>query len=70
MISVASRRSSSVARISIVPSAEGGVSIYFMAGHRTAYVESYNQGSQALVMYDENGDVEVLEIGRDMPELI
>jgi hypothetical protein len=51
----------------IVPSAEGGVSIYFMAGHRTVYIETYNQGSQALVMYDQNGDAEVLEIGRDIP---
>ena len=51
----------------IVPSAEGGVSIYFIAGHRTVYVESYNQGSQALVMYDQDGNSEVLEIGRDIP---
>jgi myo-inositol-hexaphosphate 3-phosphohydrolase len=51
----------------IVPSAEGGVSIYFMTGHRTAYVESYNQGCQTLVMYDQNGNAEVLEIGRDIP---
>jgi len=26
------------------PSAEGGISIYFMTGHRTVYIESYNQG--------------------------
>lgn len=51
----------------IVPSAEGGVSIYFITGHRTVYVESYNQGSQALVMYDQNGSAEVLEIGCDIP---
>jgi hypothetical protein len=50
----------------IVPSAEGGVSIYFMTGRRTVYVESYNQGSQALVMYDQSGNAEVLEIGRDI----
>jgi hypothetical protein len=53
----------------IVPSAGGGVSIYFMAGDRTAYVESYNQGSQALVMYDQNGNPEVLEIERDIPRV-
>ncbi len=29
----------------IVPSAEGGVSFYFMTGHRTVYVETYNRGS-------------------------
>ena len=51
----------------IVPSAEGGVSIYFMTSHRTVYVESYNRGSQALVMYDHNGSAEVLEIGSDIP---
>jgi len=50
----------------IVPSAEGGVSIYFIAGHRTAYVESYNHGSQVLVMYDETGNADVLEIGGDI----
>jgi len=50
----------------IVPSAEGGVSIYFMTGNRTVYVESYNQGSQVLVMYDQQGNTEVLEVGRDI----
>lgn len=51
----------------IVPSAEGGVSIYFMTGHRTVYIESYNQGSQTLVMYDQDGSAEALEIGLDIP---
>jgi len=37
-----------------------------MTGHRTVYIESYNQGSQTLVMYDHNGNAEVLEIGRDI----
>jgi len=50
----------------IVPSADGGVSIYFINGPRSAYVESYNEGSQALVMYDSTGRTEVLEIGRDI----
>jgi hypothetical protein len=51
---------------SIVPSAGGGVSIYFMRGDRTAYIESYNEGSQALVMYDDEANTEVLELGRDI----
>jgi hypothetical protein len=51
----------------IVPSAEGGVSIYFMTGYRTVYIETYNSGSQALVMYDQTGKTEVLEIGLDIP---
>ena len=50
----------------IVPSAAGGVSTYFMNGHRTAYIESYNDGSQALVMYDQHDHTEVLEIGLDI----
>ena len=50
----------------IVPSADGGVSVYFMSGDRTVYVESYRQGTQALVMYDQVGNAEVLEIGRDI----
>lgn len=50
----------------IVPSAEGGVSIYFMTGDRTAFVETNNEGVQALVMYDRNGALDVLEIGRDI----
>ena len=50
----------------IVPSAEGGVSIYFMTGDRTVYIENYNQGSQVLVMYDRHGNTEVLEVGRDI----
>jgi hypothetical protein len=50
----------------IVPSAEGGVSLYFMKSQRTVYVESYNEGSQSLVMYDRDGSAEVLEIGQDI----
>jgi hypothetical protein len=51
----------------IVPSAGGGVSIYFMNGDQTVYIESYNQGSQALVMYDQHGNTEVLELDSDIP---
>jgi hypothetical protein len=51
----------------IVPSSEGGVSIYFMSGDRTAYIETDNDGSLALVMYDQQGNTEVLEFGRDIP---
>ena len=51
----------------IVASAEGGVSTYFIAGLRTAYVETYNDGSQVLVTYDHAGKTDVLEIGRELP---
>jgi hypothetical protein len=50
----------------IVPSASGGVSIYFMRGDRTAYVESYNDGTQALVFYSPESAPEVLEIGSEI----
>ena len=51
----------------IVPSAEGGVSIYFIKDDRTAYIENYNDGAQALVMYDRSGYTDVFEIGSDIP---
>lgn len=51
----------------IVASADGGVSIYFMSRNRTAYIESYNNGSQALVMYDQDGNTEVLELETKFP---
>jgi hypothetical protein len=38
-----------------------------MSGQRTVYVESYNHGTQVLVMYDQEGNADVLEIGRDIP---
>jgi hypothetical protein len=50
----------------IVPSAEGGVSIYFITGNRTVYIESDNSGTQVLVMYDRQGNTEVLEVGCDI----
>jgi hypothetical protein len=50
----------------IVASATGGVSIYFFDSDRSAYIENYNDGAQALVMYDQNGTTEVLEIGTEI----
>jgi len=50
----------------IVASASGGVSIYFFGGERTAYIENYNDGAQALVMYDRAGSTHVLEIGPEI----
>lgn len=51
----------------IVPSAEGGVSIYFIKDNRTVYIENYNDGAQALVTYDRSGHTDVFEIGTDIP---
>ena len=51
----------------IVTSASGGVSIYFMRADRTAYIENYNDGTQALVTYGDAQEApEVLEIGVDV----
>lgn len=50
----------------IVPSAGGGVSIYFMGNGRSAYIENYNDGAQALVMYDRENTPEVLEVKTDI----
>jgi hypothetical protein len=50
----------------IVPSASGGVSIYCMTGPRTAYIEVYDEGTSALVMYDQSGNAEVLEVGSEI----
>ena len=58
--------SSLILPTTIVPSATGGVSVYFVSGERSAYVENYNDGTQALVMYDRNGATEVLEIGTEI----
>jgi len=51
----------------IVPSADGGVSTYFIVAQRSAYIETYNDGSQALVLYDRAGHSDVLEIGSELP---
>jgi len=50
----------------IVPSATGGVSVYRFNHPRTVYIENYNDGRQALVMYDQDGNTDVLEIGDDI----
>ena len=50
----------------IVPSAAGGVSAYFMKNDTVAYIESYNDGTQTLVTYDRDGNTEVLEVGSEI----
>jgi hypothetical protein len=37
-----------------------------MNGDRNAYVESDNSGVQTLVMYDQQGNTDVLELGSDI----
>lgn len=46
----------------IVPSAEGGIAIYFNDGGRTAYVEYGNEGDVVLGMYADTGEPQVLDV--------
>ncbi|MEQ1946443.1 MAG: hypothetical protein ABL995_04605 [Bryobacteraceae bacterium] len=50
----------------IVASASGGISIYFLNGEKSAYIENCNDGEQVLVMYDQRSTTDVLEIGTDI----
>jgi hypothetical protein len=46
----------------VIPSAEGGVAIYFARGNKTAYLEYRNSGEMILAMYDNLGDPMVVEL--------
>jgi len=46
----------------IIPSAEGGVAIYFNRDTKTAYVEYRNSGDVILAMYDDRSDPLILEL--------
>ncbi len=46
----------------IVPSAEGGVSLYFMNQDRTCYIEYRNSGEAILAMYAPVGEPEIKEL--------
>jgi hypothetical protein len=47
---------------SIVPSAEGGVALYFLSGDRNAYAEFRNSGELVLALYDHETDPIVREL--------
>jgi len=46
----------------VIPSAEGGVAIYFNNEKKTAYVEYRNSGSVILAMYDDKSDPIIIEL--------
>src|SRR6266850_712247 len=47
---------------SVVPSAEGGVALYFLGGDRNAYIEFRNSGELVLALYDHETDPIVPEL--------
>jgi hypothetical protein len=46
----------------VIPSAEGGVAVYFTRGDKTAYLEYRNSGESILAMYDNLSDPIVVEL--------
>jgi hypothetical protein len=46
----------------VIPSAEGGIAVYFTRGDKTAYLEYRNSGESILAMYDNLGDPLVVEL--------
>jgi hypothetical protein len=46
----------------LVPSAEGGVAVYFNRGTKNSYIEYRNSGDVILAMYDNNSDPQVIEL--------
>lgn len=53
----------------IVPSAEGGIGICFVASGRYAHIEASNDGELTLVMFSGNDPAEIREI-HDEPALV
>jgi len=49
----------------IIPSAEGGIAIYFTKGPKTAYVEYRNSGGVILAMYDDKNDPLIVELAKN-----
>lgn len=46
----------------IIPSADGGIAVYFNRRDKTSYLEYRNSGEVILAMYDKHSDPEVLEL--------
>ena len=46
----------------VIPSAEGGVAVYFSSGNRTAYVEYRNSREVILAMFDDHSDPIIIEL--------
>jgi hypothetical protein len=46
----------------VVPSAEGGIAVYFNSDNKTAYLEYRNSGEMILAMFDDHGDPIIIEL--------
>lgn len=46
----------------LIPSAEGGVAVFFNEGTKTAYLEFQNSGDVVLAMYDREGEPQIIEL--------
>ncbi len=46
----------------IVPSAEGGIAVYFMKGDKIVFIENFNTGDSILAMYDSNSEPQILDL--------
>jgi len=46
----------------VVPSAEGGMALYFNNDNKTAYVEYRNSGKVILAMFDDHSDPIIVEL--------
>jgi hypothetical protein len=46
----------------VIPSAEGGMAVYFSTPGKTAYIEYRNSGEVIMAMYDEKSEPIVLEL--------
>jgi len=46
----------------LIPSAEGGVAVFFSNGTKRAYLEFQNSGDVVLAMYDRQSEPEVIEL--------
>jgi hypothetical protein len=46
----------------VIPSAEGGMAVYFSSGNKTAYVEHRNSQEVILAMFDDHSDPIIIEL--------
>jgi hypothetical protein len=49
----------------VIPSAEGGMAVYFNSENKTAYLEYRNSGEVILAMFDDHSDPIIVELTED-----
>ncbi len=48
--------------VRLIPSAEGGIAVYFKADDRVSYLEYRNSGEVILAMYDQHAEPDIREL--------